>query len=137
MPSTNFENLGGARRIHLAACQDGQRIGNMATNMATRKTQKNQKNPKAAKVASRSRSWIRRRSAKCDWLADRRGQGGGTTRKGPGPVTRGKVVSWTPKTSVFVRVFLRSPRGSTGAASFKSNLPAQPDFFGNSPRPVE
>ena len=52
--NTNFENLAGTRRIHLAACQDGQRIGNMATNMATRKTQKNQKNPKAAKVASRS-----------------------------------------------------------------------------------
>jgi len=68
----------------------------MATNMATRKTQKNQKNPKAAQVASRSLSWVRRRSAKCDWLADRHGQGGRTTRKGPGPVTRGKVVSWTP-----------------------------------------
>ena len=40
-----------------------------------------------------------------------------------------------PKSSDSVRVFLRSPRGSTGAASFKSNLPAQPDFFGNSPRP--
>ena len=59
--NTNFENLAGARRIHLAACQDGQGIGNMATNMATRKTQKNQKNPKAAKVASRSLSWVRRR----------------------------------------------------------------------------
>jgi len=33
-----------------------------------------------------------------------------------------------PKSSDSVRVFLRSPRGSTGAASFKSNLPAQPDF---------
>jgi len=65
----------------------------MATNMATRKTQKNQKNPKAAKVASRSRSWVRRRSAQCDWLADRRGQGGRTTRKDPGPVTRGKVAN--------------------------------------------
>jgi hypothetical protein len=38
----------------------------------------------------------------------------------PHPQKRGKLVSWTPKTSV---------------ASFKSNLPAQPDFFGNSPRP--
>jgi len=47
----------------------------------------------AAKVASRSLSWVRRRSAKCDWLADRRGQGGRTTRKGPGPVTRGKVAN--------------------------------------------
>jgi hypothetical protein len=75
----------------------------MATNMATRKTQKNQKNPKAA---SRSLSWVRRRSAKCDWLADRRGQGGRTTSKGPGPVTRGKVVSWTPKTfSLFAFFF--------------------------------
>jgi hypothetical protein len=53
----------------------------------------------------------------------------------PGAVPEKAWFPGPPKSSDPVRVFLRSPRGSTGAASFKSNLPAQPDFFGNSPRP--
>jgi hypothetical protein len=55
------------------------------------------------------------------------------------PPTSKNVANWFPG-PLRVQIlftFLQSPQGSTGVASFKSNLPAQVDFFGNFPRPPQ